>query len=578
VVKRLRETPPAAGSHPDADLLTAFAEQSLPGGERARVVEHLARCSDCREVVALALPAEEIAAAPAPVGSSGIGWLSWPILRWGALAAGILAVTSVGVVEYRHRNPETKLASNVMQREASVSAPTADKSALSPTPAPPAMASSSTMQNEMRKETFAARKSAGVGLRLARPAGRPAAQGGSGGGFSRGNAIGSGTAHGFAFSNRPASTLATTAATSAVSPAPTLAQAPNSPATTQQAAVGRSSQVVEASGAASLQAETVTAEVSQNRIAQNQDELPLKGRAASNLDVVKAKNPVPSVPLTGAQLAPPSMAPRASMPPTRLLVPRWAITDAGTLQRSYDGGQTWENVAPNASPASAYAQVAAESADRGPFHGLAQITGTVTDPSGAVVAAATVEVREVSTGKKRTARTDATGQFILSGLAAGDYEVQVSCPGFRTTSQRFALQARDRAALAVNLAVGATATAVEVTGAAPLVQAGTVKAEPDSAGRAKTNQKTPAAANPNPVFRVLAATGIEVWAGGSAGVLYHTSDGGNFWTRVFPSSAGANLTGDIVSIQFSDPQHGKIATSTGELWITSDTGQTWSKQ
>jgi len=38
------------------------------------------------------------------------------------------------------------------------------------------------------------------------------------------------------------------------------------------------------------------------------------------------------------------------------------------------------------------------------------------------------------------------------------------------------------------------------------------------------------------------------------------------------------LTGDISSIQFSDLEHGKVATSTGELWLTSDNGHTWQKQ
>src|SRR5271170_6588545 len=50
--------------HPDADLLTAFAEQSLSVSERESLLEHLAGCGDCREVVMLALP-EADAAVPA---------------------------------------------------------------------------------------------------------------------------------------------------------------------------------------------------------------------------------------------------------------------------------------------------------------------------------------------------------------------------------------------------------------------------------------------------------------------------------------------------------------------------------
>ena len=118
VLKRLQEKQPAADSHPDADLLTAFAEQSLAGDERARVMEHLTRCGDCRDVVAIALPATEIEAETQreresialPI-SVSIGWLRWPTLRWGALAAAILVVASLGVLEYSHRN-QMSVASN----------------------------------------------------------------------------------------------------------------------------------------------------------------------------------------------------------------------------------------------------------------------------------------------------------------------------------------------------------------------------------------------------------------------------------------------------------------------------------
>jgi photosystem II stability/assembly factor-like uncharacterized protein len=80
-----------------------------------------------------------------------------------------------------------------------------------------------------------------------------------------------------------------------------------------------------------------------------------------------------------------------------------------------------------------------------------------------------------------------------------------------------------------------------------------------------------------PVFRAVSANGLEVWAGGSAGMLYHSADGGQQWTRVVPSASGVSLTGDVVGIAFADPQHGKIQTSTFELWTTTDAGQTWHK-
>jgi photosystem II stability/assembly factor-like uncharacterized protein len=60
--------------------------------------------------------------------------------------------------------------------------------------------------------------------------------------------------------------------------------------------------------------------------------------------------------------------------------------------------------------------------------------------------------------------------------------------------------------------------------------------------------------------------------------LYHTLDGGNSWTRVVPPATGISLTGDILSIQFSDSQNGTVTTSSTEVWTTLDDGQTWHKQ
>ena len=85
-------------------------------------------------------------------------------------------------------------------------------------------------------------------------------------------------------------------------------------------------------------------------------------------------------------------------------------------------------------------------------------------------------------------------------------------------------------------------------------------------------------ASGGPVFRAVTAIGSDVWAGGSAGTLYHSSDGGNQWARITPSAGGTMLTGDVVGLGFSDPQHGTVTTSTGERWTTADSGQTWLKQ
>src|ERR1700731_35405 len=121
-VRLPRAMPGTVGAHPDADLLTAFAEQSLSKSERGQVMEHLAHCGDCREVVALALPAMEAQFVPVRARSGG-GWLSWPVLRWGVVAAGVL-VTSVGVLEYKqHTEQKVALVSSPTRLEEKLNAP-----------------------------------------------------------------------------------------------------------------------------------------------------------------------------------------------------------------------------------------------------------------------------------------------------------------------------------------------------------------------------------------------------------------------------------------------------------------------
>jgi uncharacterized protein YfaS (alpha-2-macroglobulin family) len=108
--------------------------------------------------------------------------------------------------------------------------------------------------------------------------------------------------------------------------------------------------------------------------------------------------------------------------------------------------------------------------DRGPLNGRAEIVGTVTDPSGAVVAGANVELRSGASGKIHSATTDASGRFTFSGLPKGDYVIQVTQMGFKTAAQTLALEVRDRAVLSAVLSVGSVSEAVEVSAEAVQVQ------------------------------------------------------------------------------------------------------------
>jgi hypothetical protein len=78
-------------------------------------------------------------------------------------------------------------------------------------------------------------------------------------------------------------------------------------------------------------------------------------------------------------------------------------------------------------------------------------------------------------------------------------------------------------------------------------------------------------------FQGLAAAGSEVWLGGADGALYHSSDAGRHWARVIPRANGVGPNGGITRIEFRDVQNGRVTTATGEIWTTSDAGETWQK-
>ncbi|HYL37501.1 MAG TPA: TonB-dependent receptor [Bryobacteraceae bacterium] len=103
------------------------------------------------------------------------------------------------------------------------------------------------------------------------------------------------------------------------------------------------------------------------------------------------------------------------------------------------------------------------------------VTGTVTDATGAVVPNAAVTVRNQSTGEERATQTDAAGIYTVPSLPVGTYRVEVKSQGMQTTAvSDLVLPVGSTVRQDFNLQVASTATTVEITGAAPLVQAANV--------------------------------------------------------------------------------------------------------
>ena len=94
-----------------------------------------------------------------------------------------------------------------------------------------------------------------------------------------------------------------------------------------------------------------------------------------------------------------------------------------------------------------------------------QVSASVVDTSGAVLAGAIVQVRRADGSVLITTESDANGSFIVSGLAAGEYRLAVSHANFETTEVPVIIgTAGTTTALRISLAVGSVSTTVNVQG------------------------------------------------------------------------------------------------------------------
>jgi hypothetical protein len=100
----------------------------------------------------------------------------------------------------------------------------------------------------------------------------------------------------------------------------------------------------------------------------------------------------------------------------------------------------------------------------------ATLSGTVSDPTGGVVANATVSATNNATAINREVMTDSAGLYSIPNLVPGTYDIRISATGFSTSVQSgLTLAVGQQLQLNFSLKVGQTTTNVEVTGAAPQI-------------------------------------------------------------------------------------------------------------
>ena len=102
--------------------------------------------------------------------------------------------------------------------------------------------------------------------------------------------------------------------------------------------------------------------------------------------------------------------------------------------------------------------------------GLARISGTLTDPTGAAVPGTTVVATRSATGEKNTVTSNGEGGYVFPSLAPAEYSVEVTANGFAGSLQKsVVLQADQAVTVNVTLNVGSSAQTVNVDAAPPQV-------------------------------------------------------------------------------------------------------------
>lgn len=145
------------------------------------------------------------------------------------------------------------------------------------------------------------------------------------------------------------------------------------------------------------------------------------------------------------------------------------------LQKSMARAQlssSLEKARPNAVPSASGAAPAAP--PRGyptPSLVSGDFTGTITDPSGAIVPNATVTLKNNGTGQTRSTTTNNSGSYRFSLLQPGSYTVSATASGFSKAQTTASINVGQATVADVKLPVGSSSQTVEVTSAAPLIQA-----------------------------------------------------------------------------------------------------------
>jgi hypothetical protein len=218
---------------------------------------------------------------------------------------------------------------------------------------------------------------------------------------------------------------------------------------------------------------------------------------------------------------------------------------------------------------------------------LAEVSGHITDRSGAIVAGAAVMLRDAS-GTTRETTTGVDGSFHLTELPTGRYELTATASGFKTSKQSIELNPSQLAMLQPVLEPGAASEQVTVETASAAVQ---VETESANVGQVIAGQVV--AEMPNVGRAVGVPSGLPVTASVShgkrfisldnAGNLFLSRSGGKKWKKINPQWTGKAVRIELTPAHSSEapPKPNETSGKASEaavFLLTTDAGTVWTSK
>jgi carboxypeptidase family protein len=179
------------------------------------------------------------------------------------------------------------------------------------------------------------------------------------------------------------------------------------------------------------------------------------------------------------------------------------------------------------------------------------LVGTVLDKTGAVVPGASIEAVNVETGAHYTTTANGLGEYRISNLPVGTYNVSASTPSFATTTVNgFKVELNKTSTLPITLEIKGAATTVEVSGVAPALD--TTTAQLSSTFEEKQLADLPSASSGSGVLN-LSLLGSGVATSGGVGVGTGPTVGGqrprnNNFTIEGVDNNNKSVTGPLVFV------------------------------